>query len=459
MNHAEKFASFKNKMEAENLPDVVIKSFEYYYYQLLEGETGILKETEIEPVESLPDLENLDAEYGNYGSGFLNQTVVIKLNGGLGTSMGLNKAKSLLPVKNGLTFLDIIARQAINTKVPLILMNSFNTHSDSLELLKNYPELQNDLPLDFQQHKIPKIRKDDFNPVVWEENPKLEWCPPGHGEIYLALETSGILDKLLEKNYKFAFISNSDNLGAFLEPKILGYFVKNNLPFLMEVADRTEADKKGGHLAYLKSGGLVLRETAQCADEDIPDFQNVEKHKYFNTNNIWVNLEKLKQILTEKNAILGLPMIRNEKTVDPRNASSPEVYQLETAMGSAISVFEGAGAIRVPRTRFAPVKTTNDLLVIRSDAYVLTDDYKLVINPERKHPKIFVQLDSLYFKKIDDFDARFNKGIPSLIDCRELIVEGDFKFGANVKIKGKAKLINKEEIQKTIADGEILGED
>ncbi len=456
MNIREKFVPFKEKMEAENLPEIVIKSFEFYYTQLLEGETGIIKENEIEPVENLPDLEKLDDEYEEYGKNYFNRTVVIKLNGGLGTSMGLNKAKSLLQVKNGLTFLDIIARQAINTKVPLILMNSFNTHADSIKLLGKYPELQNDLPLDFQQHKIPKISKDDFSPVNWKEDPKLEWCPPGHGEIYLALTTSGILDKLLKKNFSYAFISNSDNLGAFLEPKILGYLVKNNLPFLMEVADRTEADKKGGHLAYLKSGGLILRESAQCADDDVPDFQNIEKHKYFNTNNIWVNLKKLKEILDEKNAILGLPMIRNEKTVDPRNASSPKVYQLETAMGSAISVFEGAGAIRVPRTRFAPVKTTNDLLVIRSDAYILTDDFKLVPSPERQHKKLYINLDPTHYKKVDDFDERFDEEVPSLIDCQELIVEGDFKFGANVKIKGKVKLVNEKNEQKIIPEGEIL---
>ncbi len=454
----EKFAPFKEKMEAENLPGIVIKSFEFYYSQLLEGETGIIEETAIEPVENLPDLEKLEDEYTEYGKSNFNRTVIIKLNGGLGTSMGLNKAKSLLHVKNGLTFLDIIARQAINTKVPLILMNSFNTHSGSLKLLENYPELQNDLPLDFQQHKIPKISKDDFSPVSWKKDPKLEWCPPGHGEIYIALTTSGILDKLLEKNYEYAFISNSDNLGAFLEPKILGYMVKNNLPFLMEVADRTEADKKGGHLAYLKTGGLILRESAQCSGEDIEDFQNITKHKYFNTNNIWINLRKLKDILDKNNAILGLPMIRNEKNVDPRDASSPKVYQLETAMGSAISVFEGAGAIRVPRTRFAPVKTTNDLLAIRSDAYILTDDFKLVPSPKKQNKKLYINLDPVHYKKVDDFDERFGKGIPSLIECEELIIEGDFKFGANVKVQGKVKLVNKETAQKIIPDEEILSE-
>ncbi len=456
MNFKEKFAPFREKMEKENLPEVVIKSFEFYYSQLLNGETGIIRESEIQPVEDLPDLEKLDSEFESYGNKFLRNTVVIKLNGGLGTSMGLNKAKSLLEIKNGLTFLDIIAKQSINTNVPLILMNSFNTRNDSLELLEKYPELQNDLPRDFQQHKIPKILKDDFTPVSWEENPHLEWCPPGHGEVYLALVTSGILDELIEKNIRYAFISNSDNLGAYLDTKILGYFVKNNLPFLMEVADRTEADKKGGHLAILNNGRMVLRETAQCAENDIAEFQNVVKHKYFNTNNIWINLERLKEIMEEKQSILGLPMIRNEKNVDPRNPSSPKVYQLETAMGSAISVFEGAGAIRVPRTRFAPVKTTNDLLVIRSDAYVMTEDFRLIPNPQRKRSKLLVSLDDKFYKKVDDFENRFPNGVPSLIDCEYFEVKGDFKFGKNVTVKGEVSIVNEEETQKTVPDGEVL---
>ncbi len=459
MNNNDKFELFRKKMETENLPGVVIKSFEYYFEQLLNGETGIIKETEIEPVDNLPDFEKLDSEFENYGNRFLNNTVMLKLNGGLGTSMGLNKAKSLLEVKNGLTFLDIIAKQALNTNVPLILMNSFNTREDSLELLKKYPGLQKNLPQDFQQHKIPKILQDDFTPVIWEKDPKLEWCPPGHGEIYLALTTSGILDLLIENNYRYAFISNSDNLGAYLDTKILGYFAKNNLPFLMEVADRTEADKKGGHLAMLKNGGLILRETAQCSPEDVNDFQNVEKHKYFNTNNIWVNLPRLKEIIEEKQGILGLPMIRNEKTVDPRDSSSPKVYQLETAMGSAIAIFEGAGAIRVPRTRFAPVKTTNDLLIIRSDVYTMTDDFKLVPNPARKKTKLLVNLDSAFYKKVDDFESRFEKGVPSLIDCDRFEVHGDIKFGSNIKITGSVILKNEKNEQQYIPDNEILSGD
>ena len=139
---------------------------------------------------------------------------------------------------------------------------------------------------------------------------------------------------------------------------------------MMEVTDRTEADRKGGHIAR-KGGGYVLRETAQTPDEDLDALQDIGRHRYVNTNNLWVDLQALKAVLDERDGVLGLPLIVNKKTVDPGDKSSPEVYQLETAMGAAVGVFEGARPLRVPRTRFSPVKTTEDLLALRSDAYVL----------------------------------------------------------------------------------------
>jgi UTP--glucose-1-phosphate uridylyltransferase len=334
-------------------------------------------------------------------------------------------------------------------------MNSFNTQKDSLKVLKKYPELQNRIPLDFLQAKIPKINVNNHEPATHNENPNLEWCPPGHGEIYPALVTSGMLNILLENNIEYAFISNSDNLGAVMDFRILGYFAKNNFPFLMEVANRTAADKKGGHLAKLKNGQFILRESAQCPDEDINEFQNINKHKFFNTNNIWVNLKALKEILSEKDNILGLPMIVNKKTVNPKDANSDKVYQLETAMGSAISVFKGATALAVPRTRFAPVKTTEDLLSVRSDNYILTDDYKIIPNPERKLKPIVISLDSKYYKLVDDMTERFPE-VPSLIECEDLKIIGDYSFGKNVKLIGKVELKNDNEHQIKIEDGKVV---
>ncbi|MCA9935392.1 MAG: UTP--glucose-1-phosphate uridylyltransferase [Anaerolineales bacterium] len=446
------FAPFAARMRAADLPELFIETFASYYAQLVQGRTGLIAEADITPVETLPDMETLPEELAAVGEGVLAKTAVIKLNGGLGTSMGLAQAKSLLPVRDGLSFLDIIARQALQAGVPLMLMNSFATEADSLALLRSYAGLESDLPLSFVQHKAPKVTQADLTPASWPQDPQLEWCPPGHGDIYTALLTSGALAALRQAGYEYAFVSNADNLGAVIDVTLLGYFAVNHFPFMMEVADRTEMDKKGGHLAQ-RDGQFILRESAQCPADDRAQFQNIARHQYFNTNNLWLHLPTLQQVLAERGNMLGLPMIRNAKTVDPRDGRSTPVYQLETAMGSAIEVFAGAQAVRVPRTRFAPVKKTDDLLAVRSDAYVLTDAFH--IEP-RTLDGFVVALDGRYYKFISDLDARFPYGPPSLVDCTHFSVTGDYKFGRNVIAQGEVRLVNETGQQIEIPDGAIL---
>ena len=453
------FSPFLRRMQAEGLPSIAVETFAYYYAQLRAGQTGLISEHEIEPVVTLPDAETLSDEFVQAGQDSLSKTAVLKLNGGLGTGMGLNKAKTLLTVKSGLSFLDIIARQALHSRVPLILMNSFNTQADTLAALQSYPTLSGKLPLDFLQHKVPKVAQKDGSPATYPHNPALEWAPPGHGDIYTALITSGLLDHLLTGGYEYAFVSNADNLGAVLDTKILGYFVDQQFSFMMEAADRTEVDKKGGHLARRPDGQLILRESAQVADTDKASFQDISRHRYFNTNNLWLNLPQLKQVMAAQDNILGLPMIRNSKTVNPRDSESTAVYQIETAMGSAIAVFAGSGAIRVPRSRFAPIKTTSDLLAVRSDAYCLTDDFRVVIHPDRMQGPPTITLDSAYYKRIDDMEARFAFGTPSLIDCQSLTISGDVVFGKNVTLRGAVNLINDSEFPLVLDDNSVIDGD
>jgi UTP--glucose-1-phosphate uridylyltransferase len=451
------FSPFLKRMRREGLPDLFIRTFAHYYEQLAKGETGLIPESDIRLAENIPDLDHLDEAYDDEGERALSKTVVVKLNGGLGTSMGLDKAKSLLQVREGLSFLDVIARQALHAGIPLVLMNSFRTDSDSLEAFRAYPELiHRDFPLSFLQHKEPKISQDDLGPVSWPKDPTLEWCPPGHGDLYTALVTSGTLDKLLKEGLQFAFVSNSDNLGADLDKKILGYLAKNEVPFLMEVAERTEMDRKGGHLAKRPDGQLILRESAQCPPDDMGAFQDIERHRFFNTNSLWFNLKDLKKVMDECAGNLGLPMIRNSKTVDPTDKTSPAVYQLETAMGSAIGVFKGAEALRVPRERFAPVKTTNELLAVRSDAYLLTEEFRIVPNPERRLGPLVIKLDSRHYKMVSDFGRRFPHGSPSLVGCSSFDVDGDFVFGKDVKVIGHVRLVNESSEQVAIADGTVV---
>jgi UTP--glucose-1-phosphate uridylyltransferase len=442
-----------DKMRAGGLSEAAVETFAHYERLLREGERGTLPESSIEPLDGLPDAEELPESDGPA----LGQAVVLKLNGGLGTSMGMTKAKSLLEVKDGLTFLDIIVRQILwlrerhGARVPLLLMNSFATHDDTLAALERYPDLALDgLPLDFLQGRVPKLLEDGHEPVEWPADPALEWAPPGHGDVFTSLDGSGLLDRLLDRGYRYAFLSNSDNLGAVLDPRILSWFAREGLPFLSESTDRTEGDRKGGHLARRRSdGGLVLRETAQTPDEDRQAFEDVSRHRFFNCNNVWVNLRALRRTLDERGHVLGLPMIVNRKTVDPTDPSSPAVLQLETAMGAAIGVFEGAGALRVPRSRFTPVKTTSDLLVVRSDAYRLGEDW--TVTTARDKPPV-VSLDPDYFKLMGDFEPRFPAGPPSLMECERLTVEGDVTFGRDVTVRGAVNV----EGPRRIADGELL---
>jgi UTP--glucose-1-phosphate uridylyltransferase len=448
------------KMRAAGVPDAAIATFRRYYSQLVEGESGLLGDADLDGLEHVPSYDELSEQEDREA---LDRAVVIKLNGGLGTSMGMEQAKSLLEVKDGRSFLDIIVAQVLElrrrhgARLPLVLMNSFYTREDTLAALERYAELPADVPPDFVQNSEPKIRVDDLHPVEWPDEPALEWCPPGHGDVYTALQTSGMLDALLEHGYEHAFLSNSDNLGAVLDPRILAWFAAEGLPFCMEVCAKTPADRKGGHPAVLReTGRLVLRESAQTPEQDQERFADIDRWRFFNTNNLWVSLRALRDVLDEGDGVLGLPMIVNRKTVDPGDDSTPEVFQLETAMGAAVGVFEGARVLDVPRRRFAPVKTTSDLLVLRSDAYVLTDAADVEPAPERDGDLPLVDLDSRHFKLLRDFDARFPAGPPSLVACDSLTVEGDVRFGRDVVARGAVKLRNDGDEQLVIDDGAVL---
>ncbi|MBW2712098.1 MAG: UTP--glucose-1-phosphate uridylyltransferase [Deltaproteobacteria bacterium] len=381
---------------------------------------------------------------------------MIKLNGGLGTSMGLTRAKSLLEVKNGKTFLEIILKQTEKRHVKLALMNSFNTHDDTLDALsKIHPP---DRPLLFLQNKFPKVLQENFAPANCPKNPELEWNPPGHGDIYAAIYTSGVLKSLLDKGITYAFISNSDNLGATLDESLLGYFSENRFPFMMEVAPRTPSDVKGGHVARHQDGRLILRESAQCPKNELSAFRDIKRYRFFNTNNIWVNLETLARLL-DKQGIITLPLIRNPKTLDPRDEKSPKVYQIETAMGAAVSLFEGATLIQVPLSRFLPVKKCNELLSIRSDRFIFSNENNPVLNPKVRSKIIQIDLEPKYYGKIDLFDERFIHGIPSLMDCESLTIRGDVRFERNVTIKGRVVITNNLKSQMVVKEGTVLDKD
>ncbi len=439
------FSPCEARMRAAGLSGLAIESFRRSFDAVGRGETGWLSRGEIEPVASLPAAGDL-ADLRTEGERWQDKVVVLKLNGGLGTSMGMSGAKSLLMARPGVSFLDLIARQVLHLRrtlggrLPLMLMNSFRTHDESLEALSRHEGIASDVPLDFVQGRVPRLAADTLLPVSWPRDRSLEWCPPGHGDLYVCLQASGMLDRLLARGYRYAFVSNADNLGAVFSPEILGWVAANAVPFALEVTDRTEADRKGGHLARLRDGRFTLRESAQCPPDEADDFQDISRHRFFNTNNLWLDLRVLDMTLREKGDILDLPLIRNEKPVDPDDASSPRCLQLETAMGAAISIFEGARALHVSRERFAPVKTTNDLLALWSDAYELGPDARLLPSPRRTLPPLVVDLDPVFYAHIERFQERFARGAPSLVACRRFVVRGDVQFGRGVRVRGDVRV-------------------
>ncbi|MBR5894966.1 MAG: UTP--glucose-1-phosphate uridylyltransferase [Akkermansia sp.] len=438
-----RFDVIESKMKSVGLSEAAINAFRHSVQVLVSKQSMLIPESDIVPAEGVADWEELVAATPAADASLLAQAVLIKLNGGLGTSMGLQKAKSLLEIKPGVTFLDLIVRQvktlrsAAGYPVNLLLMNSFSTSDDTMSHLSRYAEdgFADAEKVEMIQNRVPKLLTDTLEPATYPANPELEWCPPGHGDIYPALVGSGWLDKLLAAGVKYAFVSNSDNLGAQMDTHFLRWFAESGAPFVMEVTRRTEADKKGGHLATRKADGQpILREIAQCPGEDVNDFQNIDKHRFFNTNNLWIRLDALRDYLEAHEGVLPLPVICNTKTVDPRDAATPAVYQLETAMGAAIQCFPGARAVCVPRSRFFPVKTCSDLLLLRSDAVVIDDGGLMSLAPECGGVAPIIQLDSKLYKLVDSLEAL---GVPSLKNVKKLTVTGSHTFAAGEPLTGE----------------------
>ncbi|KAK7372286.1 hypothetical protein VNO80_05661 [Phaseolus coccineus] len=384
----------------------------------------------------------------------LDKLAVLKLNGGLGTTMGCTGPKSVIEVRDGLTFLDLIVIQIENlnskygSNVPLLLMNSFNTHDDTQKIIEKYQNSNIEIHT-FNQSQYPRLVVEDFVPLPSKgRTDKDGWYPPGHGDVFPSLSNSGKLDALLSQGKEYIFVANSDNLGAIVDLKILHHLIQNKNEYCMEVTPKTLADVKGGTLISYE-GRVQLLEIAQVEDEHVNEFKSIEKFKIFNTNNLWVNLNAVKR-LVEADA-LKMEIIPNPKEVD-----GIKVLQLETAAGAAIRFFDKAIGINVPRSRFLPVKATSDLLLVQSDLYTLENGFvirnKARTNPE--NPSIELGPE---FKKVSNFLGRF-KSIPSIVELDTLKVAGDVWFGAGVILKGKVSIIAKPDVKLEVPDGAVIAD-
>jgi UTP--glucose-1-phosphate uridylyltransferase len=386
----------------------------------------------------------------------LNKLVVVKLNGGLGTSMGCKGPKSVISVRNDLTFLDLTMQQiqhlnrVYNVSVPLVLMNSFNTDEDTLKLLKKYSNVRVEVH-SFCQSRYPRINRETYMPIAKDlQNDDLDaWYPPGHGNFYESFNNSGLLDKFIKDGKEYLFLSNIDNLGATVDPTILNYIATDpkQPELVMEVTDKTKADVKGGTLIRYENR-LMLLEIAQVPKDYTDEFKSISKFRIFNTNSVWAKLEAVKRVV-EKNE-LEMEVIVNPKHLD----RGVDVIQLETAAGAAIKNFRGACGINVPRSRFLPVKKTQDLLLLMSNLYDI-ENGALTLSSLRSFPTTpLVKLGSS-FDKVNDFLKRF-QGIPDLLELDHLTVSGDVWFGKDVTLKGTVITIANHGDRIDIPTGTIL---
>ena len=273
------------------------------------------------------------------------ELTILKLNGGLGTSMGCTGPKSILPVRQQDTFLDILLEQAEQISAGFVLMNSFFTH-DNLEMqqiIKNHPLVKVNQII---QSKYPRILEKNHQWVAsaYPDCGKAGYYPPGHGDVYPCIQKANL-------SSEYIFISNCDNLDATYDPHIFSYLKKNpEIDFLMEMTPKTDKDVKGGTV-FRDESGLRLIEVAEVPANKMDLFLSAE---LFNTNNIWLKTNSIP-------AELPLRVICNKKKLQ-----GEPVIQLETAMGDAIRFFNNPKIMIVPRSRFSPVKKNTDLDRVRN---------------------------------------------------------------------------------------------
>ncbi|GMM28011.1 UTP glucose-1-phosphate uridylyltransferase [Martiniozyma asiatica (nom. inval.)] len=385
----------------------------------------------------------------------LDKLAVLKLNGGLGTSMGCVGPKSVIEVREGQSFLDLSVRQieflnkTYDTDVPLLLMNSFNTDKDTQVITKKYQSHRIRIKT-FNQSRYPRIFKDSLLPVPKHLNDKLDaWYPPGHGDLFESLVNSGVLDALLEEGKEVLFVSNGDNLGATVDTKILNHMVKTGAEYIMELTDKTRADVKGGTLINY-DGQVRLLEIAQVPKDHVEEFKSIKKFTNFNTNNLWINLRAIKR-LVESNS-LQLEIIPNQKSITVGN-SDTGVLQLETAVGAAIRYFNNAHGVVVPRSRFLPVKTCSDLLLVKSDLFNLQHG-TLIMDSSRYGGAPLIKLGS-HFKKVSNFQQRISH-MPKILELDHLTVTGNVFFGKGVQLRGTVIIVCSDGQKIDIPNGSIL---
>jgi len=410
---------------------------------------------------------------------FLSQLIVIKLNGGRGLSLGLEHSKSRLVVSNDMTFMDIVVRQIeylndlYKVSIPLLLMNSFVTHEDSVKLTKKY-ENRNIKIYHFKQSRFPRMRKDTLNPCCSDGkaiHPQ-EWNPPGSGDVFRSLKRSGYLDKFMKEGKKFAFISNVENIGGIpgrVDFKLLNLMKHSENDFLLEVCERISTDHQGGILCHESVLPSNENENPNSAKERDPkesrerlgllelsqvpvDKQSLfsaKKYKYWNTNSIWIRLDALDEKLKTHSLNLGIIL----KAVQ---TGSHGIVQFESPAATSIQSFSKAKLIVVPRYRYWDIKSTAALFLLQSNLYnVDPHTCRVALNETRQFDTIPLVRFGDTFRKFKDYIRRF-KQIPDITELDHLTVSGDVFFGSGVVLKGTVIIVANHGERIDIPDGAIL---
>jgi UTP--glucose-1-phosphate uridylyltransferase len=426
----------------------------------------------------------------------LNKVAILKLNGGLGTSMGCRGPKATINVKAGHSFLDLTVRQVdfLNSRhgvdVPLVLMNSFRTHDTTVRALSRYANHHVTIHC-FEQSRFPRLDRDTFAPLPLEpfsSATEAAWAPPGHGDVWRALDKSGLLEKLLAAGKEVIFISNVDNLAATLDIRLLHHVLTRAIPLCvcrkpqlhtgtamltssrtpplpplvrvpscMEVTERVRSDVQGGALVACE-GKLKLLEAGLVPAERLEDFKSLRSFPDWCTNNLWASLKDIKAALAV-GAILP-PVLVSERTIALPGAEDGRVpvLELETAAGAAIEFFARAEAVRVPRSRFLPVKSTSDLFSVQSCLYEVRHG-SLVLSPGRSTPVLPLIKLGPDFASIDAYTERVlgRAGVPpDVLEADHVSVTGNVYFGAGVKLRGTVVIAATEGQRIDIPPGAVL---
>lgn len=401
-----------------------LHSFQKSLEKYGQAETAIDLE-QFSPLSKENKMENLDKNQTTHHD----KVAIVKLNGGLGTSLKCSQTKSLIPLYNQRCLLDYFLDQMNSfpngETPPVILMNSFYTDSETRTYLNT---LEQKLDIDcLVQSRYPRLVKDTLEPYQDPENLELNWNPPGHGELFALLYESGTLEKLQKAGRDYLFISNSDNLGATYDDRILEHMIQKNINFLMEATPKTKADIKGG-IIVSDNNRVKLIEIAQVDSSQHQLFFDRDQFKSFNTNNLWVKISSLIDCIKENK--LQLDPIFNHKQI-----KGTPVIQFETAMGSAIQSFDNAAVLTVPRTRFFPIKTVNDVFLLLSDCFDI-EDGKIQQSSEKVPERINI-LNAC--ESVAELKNRFPV-IPSLKNCKQLTLEGPCSCKNSTQIHGHVSI-------------------